>query len=99
MTWGQPANARLLQLSAQAAPVRIAALVTRPLGSGVRDQSGGAAVVVPLPEEVTEAPGSVQLYPWVPLGLAGSGNNMQIAFFEAGLEGLLQSLCWVSAWL
>jgi hypothetical protein len=36
--------------------VRIAALVTRPLCSGVRDLSGGASVVVPLPEEVTGAP-------------------------------------------
>lgn len=44
---------------------------------------GSCCGCTPLPEEVTEAPGWGKLYPWVPLGLVGSRNNMQMAFFEA----------------
>ena len=54
----------------------------------------------PLPEEVTEAPGSGELHPRVPLGLVGSRNNTQMDFFEAGTwKAFFKASGWVSAWV
>lgn len=86
--------------SSQSLPIRTAVLGPRLLGPCVGDRTWRAAMVGPLPEEVTEAPGSGKLHPWVPLGLVGSRNNTQMDFFEAGTwKAFFKASGWVSAWV
>lgn len=98
--WPRASSAQLLE-SAQADLVgQDCCSGSQAWGPSVEDGTWRAAVLGPLPEEVTEAPGSGELHPRVPLGLVGSRNNTQMDFFEAGTwKAFFKASGWVSAWV